>query len=106
VLRVMHAFARDPKRGLFILAFLGVVVGGSLLLHAIRAPKVAGGKPFRMLSRETLLLVNNLLFPCGAAMVLLGPLYPLIGDALGVGRFSVGPPYFGFMFVLLMAPVV
>jgi len=106
VLTSVHAFASDPKRGLFILAFLGVVVGGSLLLHAIRAPKVAGGKPFRMLSRETLLLVNNLLFTCAAAMVLLGTLYPLIGDALGVGRISVGPPYFGFMFVLLMAPVV
>jgi cytochrome c-type biogenesis protein CcmF len=106
VLTSVHAFASDPKRGLFILAFLGVVVGGSLLIHAIRAPKVAGGKPFRMLSRETLLLVNNLLFTCAAAMVLLGTLYPLIGDALGVGRISVGPPYFGFMFVLLMAPVV
>jgi cytochrome c-type biogenesis protein CcmF len=106
VLTSVHAFASDPKRGLFILAFLGVVVGGSLLIHALRAPKVAGGKPFRLLSRETLLLVNNLLFTCAAAMVLLGTLYPLIGDALGVGRISVGPPYFGFMFVLLMAPVM
>ena len=106
VLTSVHAFASDPKRGLFILAFLGVVVGGSLLIHALRAPKVAGGKPFRMLSRETLLLINNLLFTCAAAMVLLGTLYPLIGDALGVGRISVGPPYFGFMFVLLMAPVM
>ena len=106
VLTSVHAFASDPKRGLFILAFLAVVVGGSLLIHALRAPKVAGGKPFRLLSRETLLLINNLLFTCAAAMVLLGTLYPLIGDALGVGRISVGPPYFGFMFVLLMAPIV
>jgi cytochrome c-type biogenesis protein CcmF len=106
VLTSVHSFASDPKRGLFILAFLGVVVGGSLTIHAIRAPKVAGGKPFRMLSRETLLLINNLLFTCAAAMVLLGTLYPLIGDALGVGRISVGPPYFGFMFVLLMAPIM
>jgi cytochrome c-type biogenesis protein CcmF len=106
VLTSVHAFASDPKRGLFILAFLSVVVGGSLLIHALRAPKVAGGKPFKLLSRETLLLINNLLFTCAAAMVLLGTLYPLIGDALGVGRISVGPPYFGFMFVLLMAPIV
>jgi cytochrome c-type biogenesis protein CcmF len=106
VLTSVHAFASDPKRGLFILAFLGVVVGGSLLIHALRAPKVAGGKPFRMLSRETLLVINNMLFACAAAMVLLGTLYPLIGDALNVGRISVGPPYFGFMFVLLMAPIV
>jgi cytochrome c-type biogenesis protein CcmF len=106
VLTSVHAFASDPKRGLFILAFLCTVVGGSLLIYAVRAPKVAGGKAFRLLSRETLLLINNLMFICAAAMVLLGTLYPLIGDALGVGRISVGPPYFGFMFVLLMLPVV
>ncbi len=106
VLTSVHAFASDPKRGLFILAFLTIVVGGSLTIYALRAPKVAGGKPFQMLSRETLLLINNLLFACAAAMVLLGTLYPLIGDALGVGRISVGPPYFGFMFPLLMLPVV
>ena len=106
VLTSVHAFASDPKRGLFILTFLCTVVGGSLLIYAVRAPKVAGGKAFRLLSRETLLLVNNLMFVCAAAMVLLGTLYPLIGDALGVGRISVGPPYFGFMFLLLMFPVV
>src|SRR5450432_51869 len=106
VLTSVHAFASDPKRGLFILAFLCSVVGGSLLIYALRAPKVAGGKAFRLLSRETLLLVNNLMFVCAAAMVLLGTLYPLIGDALDAGRISVGPPYFGFMFVLLMFPVV
>ncbi len=106
VLTSVHAFASDPKRGLFILAFLTIVVGGSLAIYALRAPKVAGGKPFHLLSRETLLLVNNLLFACAAAMVLLGTLYPLIGDALGVGRISVGPPYFGFVFPLLMLPIV
>ena len=106
VLTSVHAFASDPKRGTFILIFLGVVVGGSLLIYALRAPKVAGGKAFKFLSRETLLLINNLLFTCAAAMVLLGTLYPLIGDALGVGRISVGPPYFGFMFVLLMLPAI
>jgi cytochrome c-type biogenesis protein CcmF len=106
VLTSVHAFASDPKRGLFILAFLGAVVGGSLLIYAVRAPRVAGGRAFKLLSRETLLLINNLLFACAAAMVLLGTLYPLIGDAIGAGRISVGPPYFGFMFVLLMIPVV
>ncbi len=106
VITSVHAFASDPRRGIFILVFLGIVVGTSLLLYALRAPKVAGGKPFRLLSRETLLLVNNLMFVCAAAMVLLGTLYPLIGDALGIGRISVGPPYFGFVFPLLMLPVV
>ncbi|MGB0133720.1 heme lyase CcmF/NrfE family subunit [Dokdonella sp.] len=105
VLTSVHSFASDPERGMFILAFLTVTVGGSLLIYALRAPKVSGGKPFSAVSRETLLLVNNLLFTCAAAMVLLGTLYPLIGEAFNLGRISVGPPYFGFMFVLLMAPV-
>ena len=106
VLTSVHSFAADPKRGLFILCFLAIVIGGSLLLYALRAPKVSGGEPFAAASRETLLLVNNLMFTCAAAMVLLGTLYPMIGDAFNLGRISVGPPYFGFMFVLLMAPVV
>src|SRR5215469_16117108 len=106
ILTSVHAFASDPRRGTYILCFLAVVVGGSLLLYALRAPKVAGVKAFALISRETLLLINNLLFACAAAMVLLGTLYPLIGDALGIGRISVGPPYFGLMFVLLMLPVV
>jgi len=106
VLTSVHAFASDPKRGMFILAFLGTVVGGSLLIYALRAPKVAGGEPFAAVSRETALLINNLLLTCAAAMVLLGTLYPLIGEALDAGRISVGPPYFGFMFPLLMAPLV
>jgi cytochrome c-type biogenesis protein CcmF len=106
VLTSVHAFAADPKRGLFILGFLGVVIGGSFLIYALRAPKVAGGEPFAAVSRETALLINNLMFVCAAAMVLLGTLYPLLGEALNLGRISVGPPYFGFMFVLLMLPVV
>ncbi|MGA9341499.1 MAG: heme lyase CcmF/NrfE family subunit [Rhodanobacteraceae bacterium] len=106
VLTSVHAFASDPQRGLFILAFLVTVVGGSLLIYALRAPKISGGEPFAAVSRESTILINNLLFTCAAAMVLLGTLYPLIGDALGLGRISVGPPYFGFMFVLLMLPVV
>jgi len=106
VLTSVHAFASDPKRGQFILGFLGTVVGGSLLIYAVRAPRVAGGKPFKLLSRETLLLINNLMFTTAAAMVLLGTLYPIVGEMLDAGRISVGPPYFGFMFVLLMLPVV
>ncbi|MBX3692529.1 heme lyase CcmF/NrfE family subunit [Dokdonella sp.] len=106
VLTSVHSFASDPERGLFILAFLGATVGGSLLIYALRAPKVAGGEPFAGVSRETLLLVNNLMFAVAASMVLLGTLYPLIGEAFDLGRISVGPPYFGFMFVLLMLPVV
>ncbi len=106
VLTSVHAFASDPKRGLFILGFLAIVIGGSLLIYAVRAPKIAGGEPFAAVSRETALLINNLMFVCAAAMVLLGTLYPLLGEALNLGRISVGPPYFGFMFVLLMLPVV
>ena len=106
VLTSVHSFAADPKRGIFILTFLASIVGGSLLIYAIRAPKVSGGEAFAAVSRETALLVNNLMFTCAAAMVLLGTLYPLLGEAFNLGRISVGPPYFGFMFVLLMLPVV
>ena len=106
VLTSVHAFASDPRRGLFILCFLAVVVGGSLLLYALRAPKVAGGKPFAVVSRETAILVGNLMLTVSAAMVLLGTLFPLLGDALNLGKISVGPPYFGFLFTLLMIPIV
>jgi cytochrome c-type biogenesis protein CcmF len=106
VLTSVHSFASDPRRGVFILIYLGIVIGSSLLLYALRAPKVAGGKPFAPLSRETLLLIVNLLLTTSAAMVLLGTLFPLIGDAFGWGRISVGPPYFGTLFILLMAPAI
>ncbi len=106
VLTSVHSFASDPERGMFILAFLTATVGGSLLVYALRAPKVAGGEPFAAASRETLLLINNLLFTCAAAMVFLGTLYPLFAEAFNLGRISVGPPYFGVMFVLLMTPVI
>jgi cytochrome c-type biogenesis protein CcmF len=105
VLTSVHAFASDPERGLFILIFLAIVVGGSLALYAWRAPTVAKGKPFAPLSRETLILINNLLFSAAAAMVLIGTLAPLLFEALGWGKISVGPPYFGLQFMLLMAPV-
>ena len=111
VLTSVHAFASDPTRGLFILIFLGIVIGGSMLLYALRAPSAFGegegdGAPFAVTSRETLLLGNNLLLTTASAMVLLGTLYPLLADALNLGKISVGPPYFSLMFVLLMAPLV
>ena len=105
VLTSVHAFASDPSRGLYILVFLLITIGGSLALYALRAPKVAGGKPFAPLSRETLILLNNLLFTAAAAMVLIGTLSPLLFEALDLGKISVGPPYFSLQFMLLMAPV-
>ena len=106
VLTSVHAFASDPQRGLYILAFLLVVVGGSLALYAWRAPKATAAQPFAASSRETLLLGNNLLLTASTAMVLLGTLFPLLVDALELGQISVGPPYFGLMFTILMAPLV
>jgi len=106
VLTSVHAFANDPERGLFILVFLGVVTGGALLLYALRAPRIATGEGFDMVSRESALLLNNIFFVVSAAMVLIGTLYPLIIDFMGWGQVSVGPPYFGAMFVLLMTPIV
>ena len=106
VMTSVHAFASDPERGMFILAFLVLVIGGSLLLYALRAPKVEAGKPFAAASRETLLLANNLLLTASALMILLGTLYPLLAEALDLGKISVGPPYFGLLFVLLMVPLV
>ncbi|OCG79855.1 hypothetical protein LMG667_24295, partial [Xanthomonas euvesicatoria] len=80
--------------------FLVAVVGGSLLLYALRAPKIASGKPFAAASRETGILIGNLLLTVAAAMVLLGTLFPLIADAFALGKVSVGPPYFGLLFPL------
>jgi len=106
VITSVHAFASDPGRGMFILAFLAVVIGGSLLLYALRAPRGETGKPFAPVSRETFLLLNNLLLSAATAMILLGTLYPLLAEALDLGKISVGPPYFGLLFTLLMAPLV
>jgi len=106
VLTSVHAFASDPARGMFILVFLALVIGGSLLLFAFRAPTEEQGQPFVFASRETLLLANNLLLTGAAAMILLGTLYPLLMEALGLGKISVGSPYFGLLFTLLMAPLV
>ena len=106
VLSSVHAFASDPKRGIFILLFLAVVVGSSLTLFAWRAPKVSLGGAFSLLSRETLLLINNVLLLSAAGAVLLGTVYPLVIDALDLGKLSVGPPYFNTVFTPLMVPLL
>ena len=102
VLTSVHAFATDPARGVFILVFLLMVVGGSLTLFALRAPVVKSQVGFGLWSRETLLLVNNLLLVVATAMILLGTLYPLLLDALSGAKLSVGPPYFNAMFLPLI----
>ncbi|MBT8766400.1 heme lyase CcmF/NrfE family subunit [Metapseudomonas boanensis] len=102
VLTSVHAFASDPERGVFILAFLLLVVGGSLTLFAVRAPVVKSQVGFALWSRETLLLVNNLVLVVVASMILLGTLYPLVLDALTGAKLSVGPPYFNALFLPLM----
>jgi cytochrome c-type biogenesis protein CcmF len=106
VLTSVHSFATDPKRGVFILAFLAIVIGSSLLLFAWRAPKIGLGGKFDMISRESMLLSNNVLLSVAAASVFIGTLYPLFMDALGMGKLSVGPPYFEAVFVPLMALAV
>jgi cytochrome c-type biogenesis protein CcmF len=106
VLTSVHAFATDPRRGIFILLFLAVVIGGSLLIFALRAPKVGTGGQFETVSRESMLLANNVLLAVACASVMLGTLYPLFLDALGLGKISVGPPYFDAVFVPVMAPLV
>lgn len=102
VLTSVHAFANDPERGVFILGFLLVVVGGSLTLYALRAPVVKSDTGFEGLSRETLLLGNNILLTIIMTVVLVGTLYPLLADALGAGKISIGPPYFNKFFLPLM----
>jgi cytochrome c-type biogenesis protein CcmF len=106
VLTSVHAFATDPARGVFILAFLAIVIGGSLALYAVRAGAVGAGGGFAMVSREAMLLGNNVLLIVAMASVLLGTLYPLMIDALHLGKISVGPPYFNAVFYPLMAPLV
>jgi cytochrome c-type biogenesis protein CcmF len=106
VLTSVHAFAADPARGVFILAFLGIVVGGSLTLYAFRAPAVQSRISFEAVSRESLLLLNNVVFLVATLTVLFGTLFPLITDALALGKYSVGPPYFNAVFLPLMALLV
>ncbi len=106
VLTSVHAFATDPRRGVFILAFLVIVIGGSLALFAWRAPTVGRGGKFGVVSRESFLLANNVLLAVAAMSVLLGTLYPLFLDALNYGKISVGPPYFDAVFAPLMTPAL
>ena len=103
VLTSVHAFANDPARGLFILILLGLTVGVSLVIFALRAPRVQSAPGFGWLSRDALLLINNIVLVVMTVTVLLGTLYPLLLDALGLGKISVGPPYFNAMFVPLTA---
>jgi len=102
VLNSVHAFANDPERGFFLLILLAVTVGASLLIYAIRVPNLKARVSYSLLSRDVLLLVNNLILVIASIMVLLGTLYPLLLDALGSGKISVGPPYFNALFVPLM----
>ncbi|WP_415906450.1 heme lyase CcmF/NrfE family subunit [Neptuniibacter sp. QD72_48] len=106
VLTSVHAFATDPERGYFLLALLAITIGGSLLIYALKAAHVKSESSFELVSRETFLLGNNVLLVVVAMMVLLGTLYPLLIDALGMGKISVGPPYFNALFIPLMAVMV
>ena len=106
VLTSVHAFATDPRRGIFILIFLVLVVGSSLTLYAWRAPKSTMGGKFSLSSRETLILLGNVFLVVSAGSVLLGTLYPLLIDALHLGKISVGPPYFNSVFVPIMIPLL
>ena len=106
VLTSVHAFATDPRRGIFILILLTLVVGSSLLLYALRAPKSTLGGAFALMSRETFILLGNVFLVVASGSVLLGTLYPLLIDSLNLGKISVGPPYFNAVFVPIMIPVL
>ena len=105
VLTSVHSFASDPVRGVFILIFLSIVVGGSLLLYAFRAPKLVSDIKYELFSKETSILINNVFLVVAAAMVLFGTLYPLLADALSGNKVSVGAPYFDVMFSWLTIPL-
>jgi cytochrome c-type biogenesis protein CcmF len=106
VLTSVHAFAVDPKRGIFILGLFALLIGGALALYAWRTARIGLGGDFAPVSRESLLLGNNVFLAAAAGTVFLGTLYPLLIDALGVGKISVGPQYFEAVFVPLMAPAL
>ncbi len=106
VLTSVHAFATDPTRGVFVLAILGTIVGGALLLYAWRGPSALAGGSHHVVSRESFLLANTLLLTVATATVLLGTLYPLLIDALGLGKISVGAPWFNLVFTLVMTPLI
>ena len=106
VLTSVHAFAVDPRRGIFILGLFAVFIGGALILYAWRTARIGLGGSFSSVSRESFLLANNVLLSAAAGTVFLGTLYPLVLDALSLGKISVGPPYFEAVFVPLMAPAL
>jgi cytochrome c-type biogenesis protein CcmF len=106
VLTSVHAFAVDPKRGIFILMLFALFIGGALALYAWRTSRIGLGGSFAPISRESFLLANNALLGAAAGTVFLGTLYPLAVDAFGAGKISVGPPYFEAVFVPLMAPAL
>jgi len=106
VLVSVHAFASDPTRGSFILAFLVLVIGGSLMLYAIRGPSMSGGGNFNLFSKDTFMLLGNILLTVACAMVLLGTLYPLLDQMIDLGKLSVGEPYFNAVFVPIMLPAL
>jgi cytochrome c-type biogenesis protein CcmF len=106
VLTSVHAFASDPTRGIYILLFLLVTVGGAFALFAWRGPQLAGTGRFEPVSREGALLINNFILTVAAATILLGTLYPLFLDVLGGGKVSVGAPYFRSVFIPMMVPML
>ncbi|HEY8052288.1 MAG TPA: heme lyase CcmF/NrfE family subunit [Steroidobacteraceae bacterium] len=105
VLVSVHSFAADPARGIFILAFLVIMIGGALTLYAWRAPLLKSSAGFDLGARESFLLFNNVLLITAATTVFAGTMAPLISDALGLGTVSVGPPYFNPTFLLSMLPL-
>jgi len=106
VLVSVHAFATDPSRGVFILSLLVIIIGGALAIYAWRAPGLDRNAGFKVVSRETFLLVNNILLSVATGLILLGTLYPLVLDALNMGKISVGKPYFDTVFIIPMLPLV
>jgi len=106
VLTSVHAFANDPVRGTYILVFLGVVVGASLFLFALRASSVSVTSWFGLLSREVLFLINNLILVVVTMMILIGTLQPILSELFELGKISVGPPYFNLIFTILMTPLI
>ncbi len=106
VLVSVHAFATDPARGLFILAFLTVVIGGALALYAWRAPQLKSNAGFELAARESFVLFNNAFLVAALCLILLGTLYPLFMDAMELGKVSVGPPYFNMVFLVPMVPLL
>ena len=105
ILTSVHAFASDPSRGVFVLSLLGLYAGGAFFIYALRAHKLKSQGGFELSSKETMLLSNSIIFIAMTFMVLLGTLFPLVFEAMGK-KISVGPPYFGYMFFLMMIPAV